>query len=71
MPQDRTEKQEPDMAIILGEARKYAQELREHVQNKAEAGTLSPAEMALFSRMVFFLEFGLAEDLTGDPEALG
>jgi len=68
MAQNTQETQET-YAELVAKAREYALDLERHIRHESGQGQLSPTDIALFSRIIMFLRYQVAEDLTGDPEA--
>ena len=68
MPQDYDETQAPIEHVVY-KARQFALDLERHIRHESGQGTLSPTDIALFSRVIMFLRYQISEDLTGDPES--
>ena len=67
--QSQKNQEKTQFLAVLQEAREHANDLERHVREESLQNHISPVDMAFFSRLTFFLRYGLAEDLTGDPEA--
>ena len=68
MPQSDYETHAPAEQVVT-RAREFALDLERHIRHESGQGTLSPTDIALFSRIIMFLRYQIAEDLTGDPES--
>lgn len=53
---------------LLDQARQYALDIERHARLEHAQGHLSPTDLALFSRLVMFLRYRIAQDTVGDPE---
>src|SRR5690606_6253861 len=55
----------PDVCELLERARQYALDIERHARIESSQGHLSPTDLALFSRLVMFLRFDIAQVTTG------
>ena len=68
MPHNEAFSQE-QVRFLIEKAREYALDIERHSRQESSQSQLSPTDLAFFSRLVMFLRYEIAEDLTGDPEA--
>ena len=55
---------------LLHKARQYALDLERHARIEAAQSHLSPTDLALFSRLVVFLRYDIAQAITGNATYL-